>query len=516
MNRFIIYSKLILLVGICLIFLFPAKANNGRLPDPKIQAGIAKVSGKVTNFQLKEGEEVPIVTFYVPNPISAEMKEFKTHLSEDGSFNFEVPVECNYNIGNINLPALDYTIVSVGLIPGEVTKLEIFYDEAGRIKANMVSSIGLTSDDLLNLYKMLVNFMEDRSVKSEPLYTMTPEEFSHYAIEKLIIDRTERSMNGSKISEKAKNIIIEECKLLYLNVFLLDYCDMMSLNYRVTKPKGAPDDFTPQEPGKSYYAFLKDFNLNDPQHLYNGMNMYTEVLQTILLNKTLNIPRIKETPIKDWLKEVQTIMADLIGSNTGLFYDVLAANAYARQFNNELKPLSEKQKENIRSYFENEEITKILLNRNEEIVKLEKEKNYFKTVINSTPAVAKEALMNAIISKYKGKAVLVDFWATWCAPCMNAMKETRVVKNVMKDKDIVFVYITNVSSPKKLWEEKINAIGGEHFYLTREEWEYLMDSFGFDGIPTYLFYDKNGIMKNKITGYPGTETMQKLVEELLP
>jgi hypothetical protein len=85
------------------------------------------------------------------------------------------------------------------------------------------------------------------------------------------------------------------------------------------------------------------------------------VLQTILSNKTLNISVIKNTPIQDWQKQVKTIMTDLIGSDTGIFYELLAVNAYAKQFINELKPLSEKQKENIRGYFKNEEIAKILL-----------------------------------------------------------------------------------------------------------------------------------------------------------
>lgn len=89
-------------------------------------------------------------------------------------------------------------------------------------------------------------------------------------------------------------------------------------------------------------------------------------------------------------------------------------------------------------------------------------------------------------------------------------------KREMRGKEIVFVYITNTSSPKKLWEEKINGIGGEHYYLTQEEWESVMDSLDFDAIPTYLFYNADGVLKEKVTAYPGSEKMQRMIEELLP
>jgi len=506
-------------IGICLLFLSCSYATNDqntdkdRLPNPVIKAGIAKVDGKLSNFHRKKGEENPTLILAIQNPVTAEESTFKTQLGEDGSFHFEVPVECNVNIGLIGSEIFQDNAVGVALIPGKETKMEILYDETGDLKADMVSSLGLASGDLPNFYKMFIKFIEDRY--SEPFYTMTPEDFSHLAIKKLMVERLKRSINDSILSGKAKNYITDECKLKYLNGSLLTYHDYIARNYRNTKPKGEPDNFTPQEPKRSYYAFLKDFNLGNPQYLYNGMGTYTEVLQTILSNEKLNIPAIKDTPIQDWLKEVKKNIADLIGSDKGLFYDLLVANAYARQFNNELKPLSDKQKENIRSYFKDEEIAKILLRKNEEVIKLEAEKNYFKTNINTTPAVPKEELMKAIISKYKGKAVVVDFWATWCGPCMNAMTETRDVKRELHDKNIAFVYITNVSSPKKLWEEKINSIGGEHYYLSQDEWVYIMGKFGFEGIPSYLFYDPKGVMKNKVTAYPGSEKMKKMIKELL-
>ena len=47
-------------------------------------------------------------------------------------------------------------------------------------------------------------------------------------------------------------------------------------------------------------------------------------------------------------------------------------------------------------------------------------------------------------------------------------------KGQLKDKGVVFVYITNGSSPQELWNKKINSIPGEHYYIKADEWDYLM------------------------------------------
>jgi thiol-disulfide isomerase/thioredoxin len=124
--------------------------------------------------------------------------------------------------------------------------------------------------------------------------------------------------------------------------------------------------------------------------------------------------------------------------------------------------------------------------------------------------------MDSIISRYKGKVVVVDFWNTWCGPCLQAMQTSRELRQEKLDKDVVFVYLANTSSPKPLWEKKIQGIGGEHYYLAKDEWEYITDSFDISGIPSYLLFDTAGTFKSKRVMFPGTEKMREMMEELLP
>jgi thiol-disulfide isomerase/thioredoxin len=194
---------------------------------------------------------------------------------------------------------------------------------------------------------------------------------------------------------------------------------------------------------------------------------------------------------------------------------MLAANAFTLQINDRKEPLTNKQIENISNYYKgNKEVYSIiLLRKNEELVKSIEKNNDLK--INETPAVEKEKLMNTIIAKYKGSVVLVDFWATWCNPCMNAHKDMKPVKDQLRNKGVVFIYLTDGSSPKPLWERKIKGIGGEQYYLAEGEWNFVMNSLSFDRIPTYLIYDKAGQLKHKLTGFPGTDKMREMIEALL-
>ena len=130
--------------------------------------------------------------------------------------------------------------------------------------------------------------------------------------------------------------------------------------------------------------------------------------------------------------------------------------------------------------------------------------------------VAPEDILPAILSKYKGKAVLIDIWATWCGPCRFGHKEMAPMKEELKGKDIQFVYITSPASPYKDWKQMVGDISGDHYYLTKGQCEYLMDNeYKSDGFPTYAIYDATGKLTYTVVGYPGLDTIKEEIEKAL-
>jgi len=127
--------------------------------------------------------------------------------------------------------------------------------------------------------------------------------------------------------------------------------------------------------------------------------------------------------------------------------------------------------------------------------------------------VAPENIMQTILDKYKGKTVVIDIWATWCGPCRAGHKAMKPMKEQMKGKNIQFVYITPPSSPLATWQEMIKDIDGDHYYLTQEQYNYILDKYESNGIPTYAIYDPQGKMTFKKIGYPDVNQFKKEIEK---
>ncbi|MBR5393710.1 MAG: redoxin family protein [Bacteroidaceae bacterium] len=129
--------------------------------------------------------------------------------------------------------------------------------------------------------------------------------------------------------------------------------------------------------------------------------------------------------------------------------------------------------------------------------------------------VAPENILRTILDKYKGKTVFIDIWATWCGPCRYGHKEMAPLKEELKGEDIQFIYITSPSSPYKDWKGMIGEIPGDHYYLTKAQYDVLLSLYKSKGIPTYAIYDADGKQTYTFVGFPGVETFKEEINKAL-
>ena len=500
--RFFLACFIFMLISVSFFSCKKSHVKDEQLPNPQIKAGIAKIYGKLNDPK----SQINSLILRFQNPVTASESIIETQVDKVGNFYFETPIECSIVFCSIYSPGFGGVLVE--LTSDEDIKVELRMDDTNKLKVFNFNGIRLLTDqDTENWNNVFGKYVDYNKINVELICKMTPKEYAQSEMDMMKI-RTDYAMKDAKFSYSGMKLISNELKLLHLKGALLPYRERVKMLCQDV------ENLSLQEPDIQYFSFLKSFELNNPQYLYSPMGYYYKIMQLLLSEKTFNIPPVSETPVEDWLSNAKVTLSGLVGFDNGQFYDLLAANSYAMQFNDDVTPLSDKQKDNIKEYFGNGEIAKILLRKNEEIIKLAGEKT--SVVVNKTPDVPKEQLMNAIISNYKNKAVLVDFWTTWCSPCLDAMSQIDVLKSWLKDKNIVFVYITNGSSPKDIWDKKIKSIPGEHYYVNGKEWEYLMDDFGLEGIPSYVIFNQKGEMCNKLTGFPGNEKMLEMIGKLLP
>ena len=118
---------------------------------------------------------------------------------------------------------------------------------------------------------------------------------------------------------------------------------------------------------------------------------------------------------------------------------------------------------------------------------------------------------NLTISDLRGKAVIIDFWDTWCPPCRRALPHLEELSNEYADNLVV----VGVAFGRE-GEAKVQAYIKENnltfeMVLFEETSTILQDFGGIQSIPTTFLVDANGVIVEKWVGGLDKETYEKAI-----
>ena len=111
------------------------------------------------------------------------------------------------------------------------------------------------------------------------------------------------------------------------------------------------------------------------------------------------------------------------------------------------------------------------------------------------------------LADYKGKVIVLDFWATWCGPCMASMPHTAEVAAKFKDQGVVVLGSCTSDSREKFeaWV-KANQAKYPDFVFAHDPAERKPERasralYGVQGIPTQFIIGRDGKLVAIVVGY---------------
>ncbi|MBI5047890.1 MAG: TlpA family protein disulfide reductase [Deltaproteobacteria bacterium] len=120
------------------------------------------------------------------------------------------------------------------------------------------------------------------------------------------------------------------------------------------------------------------------------------------------------------------------------------------------------------------------------------------------------------LKDFKGKVIFLNFWATWCTPCVIEMPSMEVLHKRYKDKGLVVLAVNSEEGVKKV-SSFIKKKSYTFPVLLDSDGSVINNSYRAMGFPTTYLIDRSGMVIGKAEGAREWDSLEsfKLIEEIL-
>ena len=186
-------------------------------------------------------------------------------------------------------------------------------------------------------------------------------------------------------------------------------------------------------------------------------------------------------------RKKENFVIDYITKNPGQLTNLIALNSLERDKNKNIFKIVE---QNISTKYPNSEYILSLKSANA--------KSPYLSIGIKAPdfALPDENGETKTLSDYKGKYVLLDFWATWCKPCIQEIPHLTRAKNYFANKNFEIISICvdrNTEVQKSIWKKTI-AKHNTNWTQLYEESEMTLRKYKISGFPTLILINPEGII----------------------